>query len=182
MRGPGGMNGAADFTDGTTAAEMAAEAMTAAPADLQAAADGAAGSDGTGSAPAMAEGTGQDGSTGAPAMAEGASDSAAAQTASTSGDEMVVGTPEQGTTQASGSSTNSNNYASYDEMLAAYEADIASIEAGDKYGNNLVDLYNPLNYIGAEDTEDPVWTRILMGASEGDMSMFSSLQPAGPCR
>ena len=32
-----------------------------------------------------------------------------------------------------------------------------------------------MNYIGAEGTEDPVWTRIVMGASEGDMSMFSSL-------
>lgn len=171
MRGPSGMNGAADFKDGTTAAEMAAEEMTGMPADLQAVADGEAGSD----APAMSEGAGMDGMTGAPAMEEGASDGAPAQTGAASRDELVVGTPEQGTTQASGSSTNSNNYTSYDEMLAAYEEDIASIEAGDKYGNNLVDLYNPLNYIGAENTENPVWTRILMGASEGDMSMFSSL-------
>ena len=93
----------------------------------------------------------------------------------TSGDTMIVGTPDAGTTQASGSSTDSNNYSTYEEMVEAYEADIAEIEAGDAYGNNIVSLYNPLNYIGAEDTESPTWTRILMGASEGDMSMFASL-------
>ncbi len=92
-----------------------------------------------------------------------------------SGDTMDVGTPDAGTTQAAGSSVDSNNYSTYEEMVEAYEADIAEIEAGDKYGNNLVYLYNPLNYIGDEDTESSAWTRILMGASEGDMSMFSSL-------
>ena len=43
------------------------------------------------------------------------------------------------------------------EMVESYESDIASIEDGDKYGNNIVDLYNP------------------MGASEGDMSLFASM-------
>ncbi|MBR6228628.1 MAG: hypothetical protein IKQ97_02730, partial [Eubacterium sp.] len=38
------------------------------------------------------------------------------------------------------SSTNSSNYSSFDEMLAAYQADIAEVEAGDKYGNNIVEL------------------------------------------
>ena len=92
-----------------------------------------------------------------------------------SGDTMDVGTPDAGTTQAAGSSTDSANYSTYEEMVEAYAADIAEIEAGDEYGNNIVDLYNPLNYIGDEDTDDPTWVRILMGASEGDMSMFSSL-------
>ncbi len=87
----------------------------------------------------------------------------------------AVGTPDAGTTQASGSSVDSSNYSSYAEMLAEYQSDIAEIEAGDEYGNNQVDLYNPLNYIGAGSTENPTWTRIMMGASEGDMSMFSSL-------
>ena len=91
------------------------------------------------------------------------------------GDTMDVGTPDAGTTQASGSSTDSKNYSTYEEMVEAYEEDIAEIEEGDAYGNNIVSLYNPLNYIGAEDTESPTWTRILMGASEGDMSMFASL-------
>ena len=38
-----------------------------------------------------------------------------------------------------------------------------------------MDLYNPLNYIGAEGTEDPAWLRIVCGAVEGDISMFNSL-------
>lgn len=77
--------------------------------------------------------------------------------------EMIVGTPDAGTTQASGSSVDSSNYSTYEEMVEAYRADIESIEAGDEYGNNLVELYNPLNYIDAEDTgkshlgEDPLW-------------------------
>ena len=86
-----------------------------------------------------------------------------------------VGTPDAGTTQSAGSSTNASNYSSFEEMLAAYEADIAQIEAGDAYGNNIVELYDPTRYIGAEETNDPTWTRILMGASEGDISMFNSL-------
>ena len=89
--------------------------------------------------------------------------------------EMTVGTPEEGTTQSAGAGTNSNNYESFDEMLAAYEADVAEIIAGDKYGNNIVELYNPLNYIGDEDTAAPVWARIVMGEKEGDMAMPASL-------
>lgn len=86
-----------------------------------------------------------------------------------------VGTPDQGTTQSATSKTDSANYATFAEMLAAYQADIAEIQAGDVYGNNIVDLYNPLNYIGAEGTDGPAWARILMGASEGDISMLNSL-------
>lgn len=93
----------------------------------------------------------------------------------TRGDEMEVGTPDSGTTQAAGSGTDSWNYESYEEMLAAYEADIAEIAQGDQYGNNIVSLYNPLNYIGNEETESPTWVRMVMGASEGDMSLFTSL-------
>jgi len=95
--------------------------------------------------------------------------------ANSSGDEMDVGTPDAGTTQAVGSSTNSNNYSSYAEMLASYEEDIAEITAGDAYGKNIVNLYNPLNYIGAEGTANPTWMRIVCGAKEGDISMFNSL-------
>ncbi len=91
------------------------------------------------------------------------------------GDEMTVGTPDAGTTQATGSKTDSGNYSSYAEMVAAYEADIAEIEAGDAFGKNIVNLYNPLNYIGAEGTENPAWMRIVCGASEGDISMMNSL-------
>lgn len=60
-------------------------------------------------------------------------------------------------------------------MVTAYRSDIEEVYSGDKYGNNIVSLYNPLNYIGAEGTDDPTWTKIIMGASEGDISMFNSL-------
>ena len=86
-----------------------------------------------------------------------------------------VGTPDSGTTQSASSKTDSANYSSFEEMLGAYQADIAEIQAGDEYGNNIVDLYDPLNYIGAEGTDNPTWTRILMGASEGDISMMNAL-------
>ena len=93
----------------------------------------------------------------------------------TSGMGAEVGTPNAGTTQSAGTKTDSSNYSSYEEMVAAYESDIASIEAGDKYGNNIVELYDPIQYIGTEDTQAPVWTRIVMGAAEGDMSLFASM-------
>lgn len=86
-----------------------------------------------------------------------------------------VGTPDAGTSQSVSGGVDSTEYATYEEMLAAYKADITEIEKGDKYGNNLVDLYNPLNYIGKKGTENPTWSKIIMGASEGDMSLFSSL-------
>lgn len=89
--------------------------------------------------------------------------------------EMIVGTPDAGTTQAAGSAVDSNNYATYEEMVAAYRSDIESLQAGDEYGNNLVELYNPFNYIGAEGTENPTWVKIICGAAEGDISMFNSL-------
>lgn len=89
--------------------------------------------------------------------------------------EMIVGTPDAGTTQAAGSAVDSNNYATYEEMVEAYRTDIESIQAGDEYGNNLVELYDPFNYIGAEGTENPTWVKILCGAAEGDISMFNSL-------
>lgn len=91
------------------------------------------------------------------------------------GDTPLVGTPDAGTTQAAGSNIDSSNYADYASMLEAYQTDIESVEAGDEYGNNIVELYNPLNYIGAEGTENPTWVRIVMGASEGDMSLMASL-------
>ena len=91
------------------------------------------------------------------------------------GGQEATGGPDAGTTQATGSATDSSNYESYEDMLTSYEEDIASIEEGDKYGNNIVELYDPLTAIGADTTDNPTWTRIVMGASEGDMSMLSSL-------
>ena len=86
-----------------------------------------------------------------------------------------VGTPDAGTTQSADSTTDSANYSSFDDMLSAYESDIASIDRGDKYNNNIVDLYDPIKYIGNENTKKPTWTRIVMGAAEGDMSLFASM-------
>lgn len=89
--------------------------------------------------------------------------------------EMIVGTPDDGTTQSATGSGDSMNYESYADMVAAYKADIEEVYAGDKYGNNIVSLYNPLNYIGADGTDNPAWAKIIMGASEGDISLFNSL-------
>ena len=119
--------------------------------------------------------TGTDGPAAGGNTSNAGTDGSTNENVDSAGDTMKVGTPDAGTTQSAGSSTDSANYSTYEEMLEAYESDIASIEEGDQYGNNIVDLYNPLNYIGDEDTEDPTWVRIVMGASEGDMSMFSSL-------
>lgn len=95
--------------------------------------------------------------------------------ANSAGDTMDVGTPDEGTTQSSGSTTDSSNYSTYEEMLASYQEDVAEVYEGDEYGNVIVELYNPLNYIGDDDGDDPVWIRMVCGASEGDISMFSSL-------
>ena len=91
------------------------------------------------------------------------------------GEGIRDGGPSAGTTASAGGGADSANYATFEEMVAAYEADIAEIEAGDAYGKNIVDLYNPVEVIGAEGTEDPTWTRIVMGAVEGDISMMTSL-------
>ncbi len=91
------------------------------------------------------------------------------------GEGVRDGGPAAGTTASSTGGSDSVNYATYDEMAEAYTADIAEIEAGDAYSNNIVSLYNPLNYIGSDGTEDPTWTRIVMGAVEGDMPMMASL-------
>lgn len=91
------------------------------------------------------------------------------------GADIRDGGPGMGTTGAAGSGSDSRSYLSFEEMAEAYAADIAEIEAGDKYGRNIVALYNPLNYIGAEGTDNPTWARVVMGAVEGDMPMMASL-------
>ena len=127
--------------------------------------------------PGGSGGPGGDSAGGPPDMGNGGpgGDSAGGPPDMNGGSSDEVGTPDSGTTQSASSKTDSANYSSFAEMLAAYQADIAEIQAGDKYGNNIVDLYNPLNYIGADGTDGPTWARILMGASEGDISMMNSL-------
>lgn len=91
------------------------------------------------------------------------------------GEGIRDGGPGAGTTASAGGGADSGNYTTYQEMVDSYAADVAAIYAGDQYGKNIVSLYNPLNYIGAEGTEDPAWSRIVMGAVEGDMPMMTSL-------
>ncbi len=105
----------------------------------------------------------------------GAASTGTALSGTASGTSMIVGTPDSGTTQSASSKVDSANYASYNEMVAAYKADVKEIYAGDKYGNNIVSLYNPLNYIHAKEMKKPVWIKLLSGAAEGDISMFNSL-------
>ncbi len=176
---PSGMNGAADFTGpgGLDDAELPDGKMPG--GAMGGGRDGGRMGGGRGMADGeLPDGKGPDG--GAAEDAAGDADAErsfgnADVAENSAGDAMDVGTPDEGTTQAALSSTDSTNYATYKEMTAAYAEDIAQITAGDKYGNNIVSLYNPLNYIGAESTDDPTWVRILMGASEGDMSLFTSL-------
>lgn len=127
--------------------------------------------------PGGSGGPGGDSAGGPPDMGNGGPgrDSAGSPPDMNGGSTEEVGTPDSGTTQSASSKTDSSNYSSFAEMLSAYQSDIAEIHAGDEYGNNIVDLYNPLNYIGMEGTDNPTWTRILMGASEGDISMMNSL-------
>ncbi len=142
-----------------------------------------------GGAPDGNGGPGGDMANGGPGEMAESSDNAAAGTsessdrsfansdvaANSSGDTMDVGTPDEGTTQSAGSSTDSANYSTYEEMVEAYEADIEEVYAGDRYGNNQVDLYNPLNYTSQASDSGLVWMRLVCGASEGDISMFNSL-------
>lgn len=85
------------------------------------------------------------------------------------------GGPGSGSTASSGASVDSTTYADFSAMAQAYAEDVAEIEAGDKYGNNIVALYNPLLYIGNSQTQSPTWTRLVMGGSEGDIPMMASL-------
>lgn len=123
----------------------------------------------------MNGGPGQMGGTPSGEAPSGNPPSGEAPSGTSDGNNDAVGTPDAGTTQSAGSSTDAANYDSFEDMLKAYQEDIESIQSGDEYGNNIVDLYDPTNYIGAEGTNNPTWTRILMGASEGDISMMNSL-------
>jgi hypothetical protein len=71
-----------------------------------------------------------------------------------------------------------NKKADFDAMVATHKAEYAEIAKGDKYGNNIVDLYNPDKYIGAKGTENPTWSRIMMGGVEGDMPLVASMNIA----
>ena len=68
-----------------------------------------------------------------------------------------------------------SSYATFDEMYAAYKADIQSMQAGDKFGNNIVRLYNPMNYILDPRTELPAWVHNCHGSADTDSSVLISM-------
>lgn len=88
------------------------------------------------------------------------------------------GTPSAGTTQSTGSTKDSENYETFDEMLKSYQDDIAAIEGGDEYGKNITDLYDPTIHIAEGTTQDPGWVTMVLGAQEGDISLLNSLNLA----
>lgn len=161
---PGGMSGASGTPGGSMPSDMSG-ASGAPGGSMSSDMSGGASS---GSMPGAMSGT---------SAAPGSSTTDASESTSNdnTANQLTVGTPGSNTTQASGSAQDSANYSSYADMLAEYQSDIEGVYAGDKYGNNIVELYNPLNYIGSGNQDNPAWTRIVMGASEGDMSMFASL-------
>ena len=65
--------------------------------------------------------------------------------------------------------------ATFEELYAAYKADIEQVLAGDKYGNNIVYLYNPLNYILDPRTELPAWVHNCHGSADTDSSVLISM-------
>lgn len=65
--------------------------------------------------------------------------------------------------------------ATFAELYAAYKADIEQVLAGDKFGNNIVKLYNPLNYILDPRTELPVWVHNCHGSADTDSSVLISM-------
>lgn len=91
------------------------------------------------------------------------------------GENIRSGGPSSGSTSSADSSKDSSNYETFEAMVSEYSSDIAEIKAGDKYGRNIVNLYNPLNYIGNAKSEKPKWVRMVMGAVEGDIPMMASL-------
>ena len=67
------------------------------------------------------------------------------------------------------------SYDTFADMYAAYKADIEQMQAGDKFGQNIVYLYNPLNYILDEQTELPAWMHICHGSADTDSSVLISM-------
>ena len=69
-------------------------------------------------------------------------------------------------------------YETFEDMLAAYRAEVAIIENGDEYyaytENTLAEIYNPLRYILDEQTEQPSWARIVHGTQDKDISLMTS--------
>lgn len=71
-----------------------------------------------------------------------------------------------------------SNYKTFADMYAAYKSDVESMQAGDKFGQNIVYLYNPSNYILDEETEQPAWVFLCHGSADTDCSSLVVLVDA----
>lgn len=67
---------------------------------------------------------------------------------------------------------------SFEALYAAYEADVTSMLAGDKFGQNIVYLYNPANYILDAGTDLPAWVHIVHGTADTDTSVLIAMVDA----
>lgn len=61
------------------------------------------------------------------------------------------------------------------ELYEAYRSDIEQVLAGDKFDQNIVYLYNPLNYILDPQTELPAWVHNCHGSADTDSSVLISM-------
>ncbi len=69
-------------------------------------------------------------------------------------------------------------YETFADMYAAYQSDVESMLAGDKFGQNIVYLYNPSNYILDPETEQPAWVFLCHGSADTDASSMVVLVDA----
>ena len=83
--------------------------------------------------------------------------------------------PTKDGAETAGGEKTENPYSRFEEMLSAYETDLISIQKKDAYDNDIVHLYDPLEYIGKDGIEDPTWVRIVIDASNGDVPLTPSL-------
>ncbi len=65
--------------------------------------------------------------------------------------------------------------ATFEQLYQAYAANIAKVQAGDEFGNNIVHLYNPTRYIVDGETELPQHVRIVTGTKDTDTALTISL-------
>lgn len=71
-----------------------------------------------------------------------------------------------------------SEYETFGDMYAAYVSDVESMLSGDKFGQNIVHLYNPSNYILDDRTEQPAWVFLCHGSADTDCSSLVVLVDA----
>lgn len=68
-----------------------------------------------------------------------------------------------------------SKHESFEELYEAYKSDVETTLDGDKFGNNIVHLYNPVNYILDPETDQPAWVHICHGTHDSDCSVFVTM-------